>query len=461
VEKRTLKFIAESCFGTLINASPQAESLRICTDSRQVKEGDLFVAIAGEHFDGHDFLGEVSSKGAVACLAQEGKISKAPPSAPLVIVQNTRIALGQIAAAYRTQFPIKAIAVGGSNGKTSTKELIASVLQQKFQTVKSEASFNNDIGVPLTLLNIERSHKAGVFEAGTNHPGELLPLAKMIQPQITIITSIGREHLEHFGNIEGVVSEEGALAEVLPATGRLFVHGDAPESAALAARTNARVVKVGHTVPNDWRITNVRISAGGTTFAVTAPDPGFSGDYQISLLGEHQTLNAGYAIAVGYQLGLNRAEIANGLALCRPAKMRLEAKKIDGFTVLDDAYNANADSMSAALNTLGQFPCIGRRIAVLGDMAELGNATHEAHAEIGRRAAEAGVNCLIATGKLGPTVAAAARSAGLRDVLEIGDVLEAAERLTAMVRSGDVVLVKASRASRLERVVNTLQEKFK
>jgi UDP-N-acetylmuramoyl-tripeptide--D-alanyl-D-alanine ligase len=461
LQKRPLKFFAESCFGTLLNGAPSTEVPRVCTDSRQVRAGDLFLAIAGEQFDGHKFLQEAFTKGAVAVLIEAARKDGAPSNRPLILVHNTRTALGQIAAAYRKEFLIHAIAVGGSNGKTSTKELIAAVLQEKLQILKSEASFNNDIGVPLTLLNIEPSHQAGVFEAGTNHPGELEPLARMIQPEMAVITSIGREHLEHFENIEGVLKEEGVLGEVLDASGKLFLNGDAPESAALVFRTKAKVIKVGHGPSNQYRIANVRMSAGGTRFAVSTPDPVFSGEYEIGLLGEHQVLNAGYAIAVGSELGLSREEIARGLRACRPPKMRLEPKKIDDFMVLDDAYNANADSMSAALKTLGQFPCEGRRIAVLGDMAELGTATHEAHAEIGRRAALEGVNFLIATGDLGGTVAAAARSAGLQDVLEIGDVQEAAERLSGLVRSGDVVLVKASRASRLERVVSTLQEKFK
>lgn len=444
----------------LQNARPEAVASRICTDSRQLREGDFFIALSGENFDGHDFLGEVFSKGACAALIESDKAAKAPANSPVVIARRVRTALGQIAAAYRKDFPLNAIAVCGSNGKTSTKELLAAVLAEKLPTVKSEASFNNDIGVPLTLLSIESSHAVAVLEAGTNHPGELRPLLDMIRPRFGVITSIGREHLEHFGDLDGVLKEEGSLARVLPEDGKLFLSGDAQESARLKEWTLAAVTEVGRGRGNHWRITNSRIDGSGTTFAVEAPVREFSGEYRTNLFGEHQALNATYAIAVGAELGLSKEQIAAGLGKCRAAKMRLEAKRIDDFTVLDDAYNANADSMAAALRTLQEFPCLGRRIAVLGDMAELGQAAASAHAEVGRRVAEAGINYLIAVGNLSNTVAEAAQRAGLRQAFPMREVRDASARLGEIVRSGDVVLVKASRSSRLERVVKSLEEKF-
>ncbi len=195
----------------------------ICTDSRQAKAGDLFFAIRGEKFDGHDFLNEVAAKNVAAIVIERKKVPSQLPDCAVLIVDDARIALGKLAAAYRTQFDLPIICVGGSNGKTTTKELLASVLRQKFSTLASEASFNNDIGVPLTLLRLEKSHQAAVLEAGTNHPGELAPLVKMIQPKFGVLTNIGREHLEFFGDVAGVAQEEGWLAELLPAGRKTYL----------------------------------------------------------------------------------------------------------------------------------------------------------------------------------------------------------------------------------------------
>jgi len=458
MEERTLQFFASSCGGRLIGAAGTEAARRVSTDSRAVEAGDLFVALAGEQFDGHDFLGSVRAKGAAAAVIDEQHLAALPPGTQGIAVKDTRRALGAMARAYRADFDLAAIAVAGSNGKTSTKELVASVLREAMPATWSAASFNNDIGVPLSLLGIERGHRAGVFEAGTNHPGELRPLLEMIQPSAGIITSIGREHLEFFGSLEGVLAEEGTLAEMLPARGFLLINGDGYGADALARRTAARVVRVGGGPENDWRITSLRMDAEGTAFTIEARAEGFSGEYHTTLLGKHQVANATYAIAVGKELGLGRAEIQRGLASCPAVKQRLQLREIDGFLLLDDAYNANADSMRAALETLESFPCRGRRIAVLGDMAELGPASAQAHAEVGRRAA--GVDCLVAVGKSSGLMASAARGAGAREVVELAEPEEAGPVVTDLVRPGDVVLVKASRSSRLERVVEFIAAQF-
>src|SRR5581483_6648808 len=213
-------------------------------------------------------------------------------------------------------FSLPVVAVGGSNGKTTSKELLASVLRQKFQTVWSEASFNNDIGVPLTLLKLEPTHEAAVLEVGTNHPGELAPLVKIIQPRFGVITNIGREHLEFFGDLAGVAQEEGWLAELLPAGGRLFVNGDSEWTPQLVHRTRAEVVRVGLGEANTWRAQNVRVEKQGAAFRVDAPRGELAGEYRINLLGRHQVVNALFAIAMGGELGLGRAEIQRGLADC-------------------------------------------------------------------------------------------------------------------------------------------------
>jgi len=349
------------------------------------------------------------------------------------------------------------IAVAGSNGKTTTKELIASVLKQKMPTLASEASFNNNIGVPLTLLRLEKSHRAAVLEVGTNHPGELAPLVRMVQPRYGVLTNIGREHLEFFGDLDGVAREEGWLAELLPAEGKLFVNGDNEWTDKIVQRTKAKVVRVGLGKQNDWHAEKVRLDKGGVTFRIVTAKEEFCGEYRVHLLGRHQVVNALLSAAVGEEPGLGRAEIQCGLAECKPPKMRLQFWEANGIRVLDDAYNANADSMLAALETLCDLPLQGRRVAVLGEMNELGAQSEAAHAEIGRRAAELQIGQLFAIGRMAPVVAQAARAAGLMRVIEFESVDAARSAVKNFLKPGDVVLVKASRASRLEQIVETLK----
>ncbi len=457
MENRALEFVLSACGGELLKGSPTEKFLRVNTDSRQGQAGDLFIAMSGERFDGHAFLEEVAARGAVAVMVERGHKLAELPNCAVIQVTNTRQAYGQIGAAYRKRFSVPVIAVAGSNGKTSTKELIAAVLRQKMGTLWSEASYNNDVGVPATLLRLDKTHHAVVVEVGTNHPGELAPLVKLIAPQFGVITNVAREHLEFFGDLDGVAKEEGVLAELLPADGTLFLNGDNEWSVDIAKRSKATVVRVGSSANCDWRVRGVKLDKNGSVFTVETAQKEFCGTYRIRLLGRHQVGNALFAIALGAELGLRRDEIKLGLEECVPAKMRLEIYEASGVRVLDDAYNANADSMLAALLVLQELPCKGRRVAVLGDMAELGAQSESAHAEVGRRAAELGVEQLIAVGKMAGTMAQAARDAGLSRVIELENAESAASSIKSFLKVGDTVLLKASRSSRLERIGNALK----
>jgi UDP-N-acetylmuramoyl-tripeptide--D-alanyl-D-alanine ligase len=409
MEPRRLSYIAEACGGRLLGND--AEATGVSTDSRNIKPGDVFFAIKGERFDGHDYVPKLAGCAAV--------VVERPASAncPIIEVATVRGALGSLAGRYRKDFDVPLIAVGGSNGKTTTKEVLGTILEEKFPTVRSEASFNNDIGVPLTLLRIGKEHGAGVLEVGTNHPGELAPLVRMIQPQFGITTSIGREHLEFFGDVGGVAQEEGWLAELLREDGKLFI-GEGEWTETIARRTRASVVRVGPELK-----------------------------FHSNLVGRHQRLNCALAVAVARELGLTDEQIQKGLDRCKPAKMRLELWEANGIRVLDDSYNANADSMLAAIETLRELPAGGRRIAVLGDMAELGEHTEAAHAEVGRRVAELGIDLLVAVGKHADVTAKAAGGGEC-----FPEVDSARERIRQIVRPGDLVLLKASRAMRIERI---------
>jgi UDP-N-acetylmuramoyl-tripeptide--D-alanyl-D-alanine ligase len=461
VEERSLKFVAEACNAVIRRGVAETLVKNVCTDSRQAKPGDLFFAIRGEKFDGHDFINEVAEKNVSAIVIGQKKVLSQLPNCAVLIVDDARIALGKLAAAYQTQFDLPIVCVGGSNGKTTVKELLASVLRQKFSTLASEASFNNDIGVPLTLLRLEKSIQVAVLEAGTNHAGELAPLVKMIAPKFGVLTNIGREHLEFFGDVAGVAQEEGWLAELLPIDGKLFVNGDNEWTEKIIARTKAKIIRVGLNEKNDWRADKIRLDKNGVTFRVQTAKEEFCGEYRINLLGRHQVTNGLLAIAVGAELGLTRDEIQNGLTECKSPKMRLQFWEANGVRVLDDAYNANADSTIAALETLCDLPLQGRRVAVLGDMEELGAHSEAAHAEVGRRAAELKIGQLFAVGKMAAVTAKAARDGGLNRVIEFENVEAAVTAIRKFLKTGDVVLLKASRASRLERIAETLKvEKF-
>ena len=456
METRSFEFIARACGGDLVHGDPHAQVCGISTDTRTLRAGELYIALVGERFDGHRFLNEATAKGACGVVVNDDRAPANPVTCGVISVSDTRRALGSLARRYREDFELPIIAVGGSNGKTTVKEFLVAALRQQFRTTSSKASFNNDIGVPITLLKLNRSCEVGVFEVGTNHPGELAPLVRMIRPKHGVITSIGREHLEFFGDLSGVVDEESRLAEELPADGTLYVNGDCTELGGIERRTRARVIRVGNGETNDWRAQGFQMHETGVNFHVDAPEKAYGGEYSVKLLGKHQAVNALFAVAVGRELGLSRAGLQRGLAECEPPKMRLQLLQGDGFQVLDDSYNANEDSVRAALETLIDFPCRGRRIAVLGDMAELGVHAASAHREIGRCAAKLGIVKLFAVGKMASEIGSAARDAGLDQVTELGDVEQAADVVREYLGLGDVVLLKASRSTRLERLTEAL-----
>ena len=452
----TLHSIAGMAGGELHPSDAGMVSVRgVCTDSRTLQPGHLFVALRGERFDGHDFLGQPGIRSAAAALVSRDRLADLPPGIPAVAVADTRKALGAIAAAHRARFALPVVCVAGSNGKTTTKELLAALLSTRFRTLRSEASFNNDIGVPLSLLGIEASHETAVLEAGTNHPGELAPLVRMIAPRYGVIPQVGREHLEHFGSLDGVVEEESALGENLPDDGILFVNGDCEAAVTVATRTRARVIRVGFGPSNDWRARIVEAGWDATRFEVSAPDPRWCGTFEIGMPGRHMVSNALLALATAAELGIEPSPARESLARFHGARQRLQWSEGRGIRWLDDTYNANADSTLASLQTLSDLPCGGRRVAVLGDMAELGEHTAEAHREVGAAALRLGIDILVCVGRSAAHTALGAR--GIPGLLQFPDVESAVPALRPLLRPGDCVLAKASRSSRLERIFEVLK----
>jgi len=442
----TLQFLMDSCPGEPKNLDPSVFFQSVCSDTRKIEPGDLFIALRGDNFNGNNFAAQAIEKGAVAAVIDE------PASKlPALLVRNVRKSYGQLAAAHRKRYDLPFFGVAGSNGKTSCKEMLGSILREQFYTLHSEASFNNDVGVPATLLRLTSRHESAVLELGTNHPGELAPLINMANPQYGILTGIGREHLEFFGDLEGVAKEEGMLAELLPSSGKLFLYGDGGWVKSMIQRSSPPYVTVGFNPGNDWRISEVQIEEELTRFMLDTPIAQLNGEYYTPLLGSHQAANASLAIAAAAELGLSRPMIQNGLSKCPQLRQRLQWVERRGVNWLNDAYNANADSVKMALETLVQMPCEGSRYVVLGDMAELGEHAESAHREAGAKASGL-VSGLVAVGQWAEVTADAAREKGLENVVVVPGVKESVELLRDWLMPGDVVLLKASRASKLEQI---------
>ena len=423
---------------------------KISTDSRTLKRGELFVALRGENFDGHKFV-EVAVKaeaaGAIVDLKWEGKV---PDNFTVIRVEDTLQAYQTVAANYRKSLPLRVLAITGSNGKTSTKDFAAAVLGRRFRVTKTQGNFNNHIGLPRTMLEATSQDEVAVWEIGMNHPGEVAPLARIAAPDAALITNIGIAHIEFMGSREAIAAEKGALAEAIGSQGSIILNADDPFSKNIAARTRAKVIFAG-TTAGTIRAGEITQSAHGSDFTIL--EGAHRCRAQLPVPGLHMVQNAILAVAAGRVFGLSLEEAAAGLVAAPLAKARLQIRQINGVQFIDDSYNANPDSMKAALRTLVELDADGKRIAVLGEMRELGEESAHGHREVGETAAELGVDQLIAIGGMGATIAQAAQQAGLARTAAVGSISDAAEMLAAIAGPGDLVLIKGSRAARTERVL--------
>ncbi len=423
---------------------------RISTDSRTIKKGELFVALRGENFDGHKFVGATAKGGAAGAIVDLKWKGKAPKKFALIRAQDSLLAYQNLAANYRKSLPIKVLAITGSNGKTSTKDFGASVLGRKFRVTKTQGNFNNHVGLPRTILEATARDEVAVWEIGMNHPGEVAPLAKIAAPDAAIITNIGIAHIEFMGTREAIAKEKGALAEAVGAEGTVILNADDPFSKGIAGRSRARVIFAG-TKDGTIRAIDIQQSADGSEFTIL--EGAHQCRAQLPVPGLHMVQNALLAVAAGRAFGLSLEEAAAGLASAPLAKARLQIKEINGVQFLDDSYNANPDSMKAALQTLVELDTDGKRIAVLGEMRELGEETQRGHEEVGEEAAAFGIDQLIGIGEMGAVISRAAENAGLEKSAAVGSTSEAAELLRNIAVPGDLVLIKGSRLARTENVI--------
>lgn len=423
---------------------------RISTDSRTIKDGELFVALRGENFDGHKFVEDVAKRGAAGAIVDPKWKGKVPNKFALVRASDTLLAYQNLATNYRKSLSLKVVSITGSNGKTSTKDFCASVLGRKFRVTKTQGNFNNHVGLPRTILETTSEHEVGVWEIGMNHPGEVAPLAKIAAPDAAIITNIGVAHIEFMGTREAIAREKGALAEAVDSEGTVILNADDPFSEGIAKRTRARVVLAG--INNGvLRATEIEQSASGSEFTIL--EGGHRCRARLSVPGLHMVQNALLAVAAGRAFGVLLEECAVGLATAPLTKARLQIKEINGVQFLDDSYNANPDSMKAALRTLMELDADGRRIAVLGEMRELGAESQRGHEEVGEEAAALGVDQLIGIGEMGGIISGAAKKAGLEKSDTVESTSEAADLLIDIAEPGDLILIKGSRLARTEDVI--------
>ncbi len=422
----------------------------IVTDSRTIRPGELFVALRGENFDGHDFVESVATSGAAGALVDQRWNGNIPNNFSLIRAADTLLAYQNIAANYRRSLTLRVLAVTGSNGKTSTKDFAASVLARKFRVTKTEGNFNNHVGLPRTILKATSEDEAAVWEIGMNHPGEIAALSKIAAPDAAIITNIGAAHIEFMGSREAIAREKGALAEAVGPQGTVILNADDPFSIGIAAGSRAKVLFAG-TTDGTVRATEIRQSADGSEFTIL--EGAHRCRAQLPVPGLHMVQNALLAVAAGRAFGLSIEECAAGLALAPLTKARLQIKQVGGVDFLDDSYNANPDSMKAALRTLVELDTEGKRIAVLGEMRELGTESERGHREVGETAAMLKVDQLITIGDTAETIAQGARAAGLNNVSSVSSTRKAADLLGQIAAPGDLVLIKGSRAAKTEEVI--------
>lgn len=423
---------------------------KIRTDSRTLKGGELFVALRGENFDGHDFVEAAAKANAVGAIVESDWKGKLPETFALIRAEDTLQAYQELAANYRRSLPLKVVAITGSNGKTSTKDFAAAVLARRFRVTKTEGNFNNHVGLPRTILEATSRNEVAVWEIGMNHPGEIAALARLAMPDVVIITNIGVAHIEFMGSREAIAVEKGALAEAVDAQGTVILNADDPFTKSMAKRARGKVLFAG-TTAGAIRASEISQSESGTDFTIL--EGAHRCRAQLPVPGLHMVQNALLAVAAGRVFGLSLEECAAGLVAAPLTKARLQIKEIQGVHFLDDSYNANPDSMKAALRTLVELDADGKRIAVLGEMRELGSESEHGHREVGETAAALKVDHLITIGNAAATIAQAAQRAGLEKSVAVNSTTEAAELLGEIVEPGDLVLIKGSRAARTEEVI--------
>lgn len=452
----SIQKIAEWCAGQVITGNPALTVSGVSIDSRRIEPGNLFFAIKGERLDGHQFMAQVVQARAAAAVVSRAWVDENPDfnEIALVAVDDTLIAFQEVAHRYRLQFDIPCIAITGSNGKTTTKDLTARVLASQKTVLSTMGNFNNHIGLPLTLLRLRPEHEVLVVELGMNHLGEIDQLSRLAQPNVGAITNIGPVHLEFLGSVDNVYRAKLELADHVQT---LIVNGDDPKLVEQARRKCDRILTFGFNPGCDFRATEVHANGlPRTVFNVEQTT------FELPIPGRHNVYNALAAVAIARQYDYSWEIIAAALKEARITALRSEVIELTRLTLLNDTYNANPASMVSSLDMLRDFQTKGRRIAVLGDMFELGRLSDDMHYQLGQRVAEAAVDHLILIGPKGAQVRQGAVAAGMdNDCIEHYDDLDQTTQiLSSAIAVGDVVLIKGSRGMHMEQLVDHLKHIF-
>ncbi|MBR1397453.1 MAG: UDP-N-acetylmuramoyl-tripeptide--D-alanyl-D-alanine ligase [Selenomonadaceae bacterium] len=428
----------------------------IVTDSRKIVNGSLFIAFKGESFNGEDFAIDAINKGAAGVIVSNDCPNEKVPNNGIVLkVDNTLNAYQKIANAWRMKFDIPVVSITGSNGKTTTKDLTAAVLSSLGKVQKTSGNFNNEIGVPLTLLGIDNNHKSAVVEIGMRGLHQIESLAKIVKPTIGIVTNVGETHIELLGSIENIARAKRELVEAIESGGTVILNADDPNVINMKSyvKPNVRIITFGIKNDADIKAVNIITNPPSTIFTVKIDDKDY--DFDIPILGIHNVSNALAAIAAGIAVGLNGEQIRSGFMTLATTKMRFEIVDRNDVQIINDAYNASPASMKAALQTTTEI-ANGRKIAVLGDMLELGNISERVHREVGEEVVKNKFDILITLGKLGRFIAEGAKSAGLEKIFVADTYEEAANHLHKILLKGDTVLFKGSRGMKMEKIIELI-----
>ena len=461
INKASMRDVANYCCGELYDFTGNlgCEFEYVCTDSREADENTMFVATRGERVDGHDYIIKAIESGCRCILCEYVPTNIAGKRVAYVVVENSIDAFADCAKGYRGEAYMPTVAITGSVGKTTTKELCASILKRQFKTYFTEGNFNSVIGMPMSLMAAEGDCMAAVFEMGMSGFGEIRRMSRAASPTIAMVTNVGSSHLEYLKTRENIARAKLEIGEGIIDGGFLLLNGDEP---LLRDHYSDRyeTVYVGFSEDCHFNISNVRVESDGTYFDLSVTK-GYFYDLKIPLIGAHFAYNAAFAAAAAYLLGVDQRDIRAGLASYVPGNMRMNLYEKNGFTVIADCYNAAPESMRGAINTLAALNVRGRRVAVLGDMKELGKDSDAMHKDIGRYLAVNGVDLLFTLGESGALISDAAIEAGM-DGNYVFSVSEAdgkdafAALIKAKINAGDVLLFKASRSMRLEDVIDKI-----
>ncbi|MDF2592982.1 MAG: murF [Clostridia bacterium] len=454
MESLGIEEIIHACDAVPFNCSKINQITGVTTDSRKLQTGDLFIAIDGEKFNGHDYAETAVINGAAVVLSHQ----KLHGDIPYLLVGDTLEALHKLAKYYKNKFKIPFVAITGSSGKTTTKDMIASILSVRYNVLKTEGNFNNAIGLPLTLFRLDKCHEICVIEMGMSSLGEIELLADIVRPDVGVITNVGTAHIEKLHTRENILKAKTELFTYFDSVNTAVINGDDDMLQQLYDKPY-KIIRYGLDNKNDCKALNIDEKGEfGTRFDVEFK--GSIESYSIPMPGIHNVYNALSGISIAKMYGLTRSEIQDGLENYKPSKMRMEFfQGIKNTKIINDAYNANPDSMKAAIKVLASMESSSRRVCILGDMFELGDFAKEGHREVGKFAAENGIDVIFAVGKMAKEIITGAGMAGTNQVLcSFDSVPEVIDNLNEIIKFNDTILIKGSRGMYMESIVESLRE---